>query len=499
MLQSVAMRYFSIFSWIVKVSFSFYKNNCFMGKPTQHVKSALRTAKKIALAAGSSVAIGAYQTLQREAYNSGGNASQAFLNSVKRKLSFQSGVSGGAVKSRKMGKGVMYTPTSKGGRRKRVTTGRAAGFIARGKKRPSRNVGIIQKNVRLGVSKSFEYGTVSATTNARIRYIGHSSASVTQMREVFWMAFVKFIALRMGIPFNTWDDEIYHVQTGDSFTLTYNPTPVGSGAVFQDESAACNSASTWRDLATFFNVNIPQTKQVRFIRLEFIPGLTVNAEPTRLPWKLIRLEYASISIDCKSALKIQNRSVTVAADNEANDIDNVPLVGRSYEGNGMGPVFRKSKFLANTTGVENNYSFASDKYAVIDGTEYLAGSPVRELAEPPLPMQLYSCTASGKVRMQPGDVKTSLIMYHLGGKLDNVWNKLGAFNDPDYSLPKVQGSFGKYRLYAVEKMVDCIAPSAENAIRIGIECQVDVSATVRARDSTFTSPEYATFIYTPPA
>jgi len=467
-----------------------------MAKSTQYVKSALRTAKKIALAAGSSAAIGAYQTLQREAYNSGGNATQAFLNSAKRRLQFQSG---GATKVRKTGKGVMYTPTSKGGRRKRVTTGRAAGFIGRGKKRPSRNVATIQKNIRLGVSKSFEYGTVSATTLAKIRYIGHSSASVLQMRELFWMAFVKFISIRMGIPFNTWDDEIYRVQTGDSFELTFNQTPVGSGAVFENESAACNTASTWRELANFFNINIPQTKQVRFIRMEFQPGLTVNAAETRMPWKLIRLEYASISIDCKSALKIQNRSVTVASDNEANDIDNVPLVGRSYEGNGMGPVFRKSKFLANTTGVENNYSFASDKYAVIDGTEYLGADAIRELSEPPLPMQLYSCTASGKVRMQPGDVKTSLITYHLGGKLDNVWNKLGSFNADDYSLPKVQGSFGKYRLYAVEKMVDCIAPSAENAIRIGIECQVDVSATVRARDSTFTSPDYSTFIYTPPA
>lgn len=52
---------------------------------------------------------------------------------------------------------------------------------------------------------------------------------------------------------------------------------------------------------------------------------------TRLDIDLRRCKF---DIYVKSSLKIQNRTVNTDANNEADDVDNVPLYGKQFEGSG---------------------------------------------------------------------------------------------------------------------------------------------------------------------
>jgi len=382
------------------------------------------------------------------------------------------------------------TPMSKGGRRKRVTSGYSAGRLRTPSKRLSRNVATIQKHCRLGVSKSYEYAKVQESATSKCNYVGHSVASIGQIREVLFMAIVKKFSMHSNHPFGTWDDEVPRAFSADgcAWQLTYRlDQSQPTGEAYVSYSMTGDYSTTWRDVASYFFLNTPSTStDLTFIRMTWFPA---GSNADSLETIKMQLTNATITLDCKSAMKLQNRTISETGQSQANDVDNQPLVGKSYEGKGFGTYVRPGLFKQVTTGGEEFSVMSSSIYGVIDRFD----EGINALAEPPLPYMV-KASKSGKVRLEPGNVKFSTLTYHISKKLDALYSMLCATNQ----LYSAQQRFGVYRFFALEKLVDCILPSAENAIRIGYEVQNEVSATVRTKKVTFTNPDHVTQIYVPP-
>jgi len=226
-----------------------------------------------------------------------------------------------------------------------------------------------------------------------------------------------------------------------------------------------------------------------FVSLRFVP-VSSNT------WQTfdVDLRGATIHFNAKSSFKLQNRSVTETLNVESDDVDNVPVAGRTYEGSGMSATVSPSGWK-NATGYQN-YAISSNVYGLINETDFQGGAAsIKVLSEPPLPALVHPCTRSGKIRIEPGEIKTSVLTGGFGGSLDKFYSKLCALGGgANPGVNPVRLSFGKYRFFALEKMVDCVSFNAVNVMRFGTEIQSELSATITLHKTSMTTPDNYTQI-----
>jgi len=165
----------------------------------------------------------------------------------------------------------------------------------------------------------------------------------------------------------------------------------------------------------------------------------------------------------RANLKIQNRTVHDAVDDDRNDVNNVPLQGRVYSfPSDIKPKHSNSKF---STGGNGLFLMAGAiENAGLNGQASL-------WSEPPQKFHFQNCKAAHNVTMQPGDIKsdTMTVAYNLPlMKWLTMCN--GHFATGGALLPtKKTGAPGRIHMVALEK-----AMSFGNAISAVYE--VDVKA-----------------------
>jgi len=211
---------------------------------------------------------------------------------------------------------------------------------------------------------------------------------------------------------------------------------------------------------------------------------------TGTPIQTMSLMNATYKFSCKSTLKLQNRTAGSQGDTYTDIVDNQPIYGKFYEGNGLGSSIKPMTKLV--TGVLPQYTkmpLPSTQHGLI-----LEGDEGRVLMrEPPNPKLVTGCKTSGKAKLEPGEIKTSTISYDFGGSLDKLWSGLndGFLFSTDV---KVRGAPGKFKIFAFEKMIHSVALLENNAIQIGYELNQDLACAVQTHFSTVTAPDFATSI-----
>jgi len=172
----------------------------------------------------------------------------------------------------------------------------------------------------------------------------------------------------------------------------------------------------------------------------------------------LRVHYYS-----RANLKIQNRTVHDSADDDRNDVNNVPLQGRVYSfPSDIKPKHSNSKFRTGGNGL-----FLMAGAAENAGLNGQAGL----WSEPPQKFHFQNCRAAHNVNMQPGDIKsdTMTVAYNLPLMkwltMCNAHYTTGGAHMPS----KKVGAPGRIHLVALEK-----AMSFGNAISAVYE--VDVKA-----------------------
>lgn len=212
---------------------------------------------------------------------------------------------------------------------------------------------------------------------------------------------------------------------------------------------------------------------VQFFDIRYLP-VAPPVTLSQLSQTVIRLEGTYVKFYIKMDLKMQNRTVTAAADDQSDDVNNAPIYGKSYFGPGIGTRF---KVATATPSLSAN---------VNTGVIGNIGSNLGTFAQEPLDYQNFANVQKiGKVHMDGGQLKTSQLIKSFTVQFGNMFNVINtqlndagsttAIGDKSY----VPAKFAHYRFFAVEKMMDANPSGALSNVLVAFEHNVRMTAAIK--------------------
>lgn len=293
------------------------------------------------------------------------------------------------------------------------------------------------KAQRNGVVTTFEHNATYSNTG-QVAYIGHHTHPIDQVRYEMWVIILKTLINKMNI-FPTNRDQTLTVldfSVGDQFEVEFRSTPTGliSSTTFSVAAGTTfNNIVSWAGDVTrsWFT---GESGQTTLEKIRFLPSSLTSPAACE-----VNLSNALITINSKSAMKMQNRTINSTGNDQADDVDNVPLYGKGYlcRGN-QGRLF--------TAAGLNETIIASPSSGAISTTSG-TGDGLPE--EPPQPGFFRNVRAHGKFHLDPAQVKTSVVSGRFKGFVNTLLNQINGITT---GLKRV--SLGTSKFYAIEKMIN---------------------------------------------
>lgn len=294
-------------------------------------------------------------------------------------------------------------------------------------------------------------GGVSSATAGNVVGIGHASCPTFTAHEMIWRAIIKKLLIRMGIhDLADFNGQLFGVIAGDLIQVAFRLDPdstetlhnitVGPGANTANSIAGA--------LATYFRGIYDPNISFQYI------GHYSSAQSRYTT--VLNLKNCKLVFQSKSTLKIQNNTVEGSGDEDS--VNNVPLHGKAYFGSGTGTESYTRDALPSKAGV----TFRADN---LYGA--LAKVPTEKWYQEVVPASHFTGVQQyGKVVLEPGHVKTSVLTFYGTFSLNLIYRKLFG---KDASLEHPKTSAGTYRFMLLEKMIQATTPAADNAIRVSYE------------------------------
>jgi len=367
-----------------------------------------------------------------------------------------------------------------------TTRSRSRSTARTARSRRSNNISVPAHNRVVGhttrllpASKLMKYGVQTCTETGGIvtsdycRYIGHATCPNGFMKRTFWRALLKNLLIRISKLNPVWDATPLDFGVTDTIVIKWRPQ-MGSATADSFQPFAY-VAQTQEELAIeMHNYFISAQQQFEIIGMFYKP---LNLNPGSY---YVDLKNARVTMDCVSTFKMQNQSVTITADDEADNVNNVPLVGKVYEGRGTG-----TRWVGGTASA---VPFICDPLKGIINKDGITN----QLAEPPSAKLFEQVTGSGKVSIAPGEVVTSKLHYQKEVSLQHfitlVWDFTNETAPNNYKM-KYNGSF---KIYALEKLIEFQLASAEgeNEIKIAYEHDLKMSVMLTPKQTHYTTTLY---------
>lgn len=344
-----------------------------------------------------------------------------------------------------------------------VSTGRARGFTRRYKRKKFYRKKYLKKYTdNGGVLKTVEQGglldggQILSKTNQAI-YIGHATCPIREIELLAWIAFIKTFMAKMGVDVR--DIEIAPNWKGNmkiQYWINENNNSLNTKIfVFDYAKSMVVVAQEMRDW--FTHGVITPLDRVVFDGLWMEPD---GDQPRYYP-----LKYTKITLNIKSTLKLQNRSINTLDNQEADDVDNVPLYGKLYFGNGTGAIL--NSFAPGPRDFLCESSEAGKIVVCPIGT-------MRGVQEPPVPSMFKYVKTAKSVKFEPGDIKTDTLVFKKTYDFQYLMHLLLRESDQDRKLLP----FGKFSFFGLEKMLVAqfeAVPGIKAAYEINWRCGVHVN------------------------
>jgi len=315
-----------------------------------------------------------------------------------------------------------------------------------------------------GITICREVGSSPAIgTTAESVFVGHATINPTLLIENFSLAFTKWMSVQnqpFFSDFNNWDEVI--TQAGNFITTVYHQKYYNGPSSSLFAITITSAVTTYKNFADQFTTairtamvdgsTILSNSDIRLTTLEIIQGTTL--------YKKFDLQRAKFGWHAKSTMKIQNRTINSSGNDENDDVDNVPIYGKVYEGKGNG--FKSRTPTGAEDGVIANDANVPYLYQVNSNTSLFA--------EPPKPSQLFGVQRSGKAHLDPGEIKTSHLYHKVEFTVNRLWRMLRRVivPGPVQELSKEMYQ-GVYRCFCFEKMIKTSADSAVNVMKVAYE------------------------------
>jgi len=370
-----------------------------------------------------------------------------------------------AAKRRAIAKFLVKKAEAAKKRRRGAATSISAGFTKTNSK-------VIRSD--MSVSNVQEAGGL--LTDKKACYVGHTTCPNNTIVIFAFAAVIKKLIIKSGNDVNDLDQtifgDIYEDGTlaGSFFTLNYR-----LGSVVTDPLASINfllsANNTVYTIANAMRI-WAQDKgtQLNFISMEFTIG---NGVANIRTYK-VQLMQTHVAFMVKSSLKIQNRSSSASGGDEADDVDNTPLYGKSYEGSGsgcdyVGDNIKGTTIHASLYGNENNGEFTR-----VTGFPVVTGGNT-SLVEPPPGSHFFGVKKCGKIHLDPGHLKTSVLTWRKSyefNKMILLYN-----NDTSHRFYR-RFSEGKYRFFGLEKILETVNGADPTDLRVAYEVNYSLTAVV---------------------
>lgn len=362
-----------------------------------------------------------------------------------------------------------------------ATTSRSRGKFRKGRKIYT----FIDKFARRGIVTAREIGGVMSTSAAEAAQsflVGHSVFSKVQLVRDVSFALAKMCALRLKQNITDLSESVFGDAgfiAGSAYycRLYYVTSPGGSVNNVQLTFTGITNPK-WSDVASSMQSQITTllaaNSGLQFTKLTWDNNDAATTS-TRYMMFSLDLSRARIRIQAKSSLKIQNRTINASGNVEADDVDNVPIYGKSYSGYGNYIMLNNSFTVAG--GNTSSYS------TLMTGKFSSSSNPS---AREPLPLSMVKRAKKvGKAHLDPGEIKTSVLNYSKTFLLNSLIRKLIAVGDETTT-----GSFvdiGIFRCFLFEKMLQAVATSDVNGLNIAYELDQKTGIEVVAPQCASTS------------
>ena len=297
-----------------------------------------------------------------------------------------------------------------------------------------------------GVTDTMEVsGTIS---DPDCVYVGHSSFSPMRMLEAIVQSVLrKLYSAAIGYDLSSINQTIpYKGIDSDGHTITVswrNPDGTTSSeyhAITVGMSIQSIAAINHPVGAIFKNV---VQNDVQLMRI------TITDKDTNLTRATLDLTKTKIEYYFKSELKVQNVTISNLASDEADDVNNVPLVGRNYEFKSWHPDAGGSTALTTI----NLLAASSQSW----GVSLVRGAQMEQGWREPPPSKVFTgVTKSEKIRIQPGHIKSDWLIDSGSMTLDRLLHALhydpSGGNDHTKRMSR-RVMIGRHSLCALEKVI----------------------------------------------
>jgi len=313
--------------------------------------------------------------------------------------------------------------------------------------------------------------TTTAAEKAQTLVVGHSTFNPAQLQQDMASAMLKMIFNKLGQTIDDFEDSI-KISRNLEVEFFYIPFVGGSEqSIMFTMIAGSNKYSQYVDtIATTVFTQQDKNTQLFWQRV-VVKEVNIATTPSVPGTVLLRLNLKNCKFQlyAKSALKIQNRTINSAGADEQDDVDNVPLYGKSYEGKGNWLQFgNNSGRYVSTPANQLAANIMTAKY-----------NTDQQTLEPPVKSVVYNCSKTGKAHLDPGQIKTSVLTFSKKYTLNKLLRAITVYNQT--TTPPIQHlSIGSYRVFMLEKMIQAVATTDVNAMNVAYEADLKVGVVCTA-------------------
>lgn len=327
------------------------------------------------------------------------------------------------------------------------------------KKRPE------DKLIKKGVQFTRELGGVLNDGQGTL-FCGHSTTAVNTMRLFSWCALFKKLMLAAGQEVPALNFSFPSINGNDFIQLRWRLAADDATTTSNTAISACGT--TVLDIASYFNDPIrpwngtryETAQMIVFDAIFYIPEKTAAAVGQEFlqtrPARII-LNNAKVTFMIKQQMKVQNRSVAEAGDDEVTRVDNVPLYMHIY-----GRTGNSFEYIQKQSAVEQAFVVTAEPY---DGLIQPQNAPFAR--EPPAPKELASKYYKKKI-LEPGAIEESRLYFKKTMYWNNLMGYLGV-SDPAGNPSRNRKIFGQCRLFAFDKMIETLNRATRLPIKIAYE------------------------------
>jgi len=345
----------------------------------------------------------------------------------------------------------------------------SAGFLRTRRQGPKRKLkGSMSAK---GIHGTYEHSQL--VDAATIAYVGHATTPRDIIFRSAWQAILKQLLIKIGYKMNSITDSVTSgsppFTVGDVFRLEYYLD--AQQTAINITNATVIVGITWKQIADVFASLVSGGSdygQFLPVRLMFLPGSSSGYGAAQL-----NLQYGMLSFSCKSSLKLQNRTLTSLGNDESDDVDNSPLYGKTIGGKGTGVemLFPNSSAPGQVVAQNNN--------GIITKV-----SLDTDLLEPLSGFFFPKSTQQGKIHLDPGQLKTSVLKYDRRISLAYLFKLFSYVPGNPVIVP-----FGNYRFFQLERMIDI---SGSLNMKIAMEHNLEVNCVYQPKYNWTTAPVYET-------